>query len=97
MEVEMSNCCGCRQRGISYGWLAFWGLVLYLIFSTPHAVGQSPLAEDAASELSDLCQSYGGNVAKPMSTSRTPSYEEDQAIQRLFSEMEEQGRRLPKI
>lgn len=93
----MSNCCGCRGRGIRYGWLAFWALVLYLIFSTPHSVGQSPIAEGAASESSDLCQSHGGNVAKPMSTSRTPSYEEDRVMQRLLIEMEEQGRRLPKI
>ena len=93
----MSNCCGCRRQGKSYGWLAFWALVLYLIFSAQHSVGQTPIAEGAASEPSDLCQSHGSNVAKPMSTSRTPSYEEDRVMQRLLSEMEEQGRRLPKI
>lgn len=93
----MSNCCGCRRRGIGTGWLAFWLLVLYLIFSAPHSVGQSPIAEDASSESSDVCQGRGANTAKPMSTSRTPSYEEDQLMQRLLSEMEEQGRRLPKI
>ena len=93
----MCACSGCGRRGRSYGWLAFWLLVFYLIFSAPHSVGPSPIAEDAASGSSDLCQSHGGNVAKPMSTSRTPSYEEDQAMQRLLNEMEEQGRRLPKI
>lgn len=93
----MSNCCGCRRRGVSTGWLAFWVLVLYVIFSAPHSAGQSPIAEDASSESSDLCKSHGVSTSKPMSTSRTPSYEEDQAMQRLLSEMEEQGRRLPKI
>lgn len=93
----MSNCCGCRRQGISYGWLAFWLLVLYLIFSTPHKGGQSSVGEDASGQSSDLCQSAGTNAAIPMSKSRTPSYEEDQAMQRLLNEMEEQGRRLPKI
>lgn len=93
----MSNCCGCRRRGISYGWLAFWVLVLYLIFSAPRTASQLPITEDPSGQLSDLCQSAGVNTGRPMSTSRTPSYEEDQAMQRLLSEMEEQGRRLPKI
>ena len=93
----MSNCCACRRRGISYGWLAFWGLVLYLIFSMPHSGGQPSITEDASANSSDLCQNAGSYAAKPMSTSRTPSDEEDRAMQRLLSEMEEQGRRLPKI
>lgn len=69
------------------GWLAFWGLALYLIFAQGDPVKQS-------SELSQLPEA---NAAKSMSTSCTPSYEEDQAMQRMLSEMEEQGRRLPKI
>lgn len=93
----MSNCCECRRRGISYRWSAFWGLVLYLFFSTPNSRWESAITQDKSGEASDLCQIPGASAAKPMSTSRTPSYEEDQAMQRLLSEMEEQGRRLPKI
>lgn len=93
----MCACSGCGRRGISYGWLAFWGLVLFLIFSKPNSGGSSSVVEEASGRLSDMCQSSGDNAPKPMSTSRTPSYEEDQAMQRLLNEMEEQGRRLPTI
>lgn len=75
----------------------FWVLVLYLIFSAQYSVGQSHSDEDSSGQASDLCQSHVASTAKPMSTSRTPSFEEDQVMQRLFSEMEEQGRRLPMI
>ena len=88
---------GCRRRGISYGWLSFWLLVLYLVFSTPNSAPQTSEMGEALGQSSELCQSFAVNAAKPMSTSRTPSYEEDQAMQRLLNEMEEQGRRLPKI
>lgn len=93
----MCTCSGCGRRGIRYGWLAFWGLVLCWILSTPNSAGSPSVVEKASGQLSDICQSSGGNAAEPMSTSRTPSYEEDQAMQRLLSEMEEQGQRLPKI
>ena len=93
----MCACSGCGRRGISYGWLAFWLLMLYLVFSAPNSARPFLIAEDASGQPSGMCQSSGDNAAKPMSTSRTPSYEEDQAMQRLLSEMEEQGRRLPKI
>ncbi len=83
----MCKCSGSGRRGISMGWLAFWGLVLYLIFAQENSVRQSP-------ELSQLPEA---NAAKAMSTSCSASHEEDQAMQRMLSEMEEQGRRLPKI
>ena len=34
---------------------------------------------------------------QPMSVSCTPSQEQDRTMERLLTEMEEQGRRLPKI
>ncbi len=83
----MCKCSGSGRRGISMGWLAFWGLVLYLVFAQGDPVKQS-------SEQSQLPEV---NAAKAISTSCTPSYEEDQAMQRMLSEMEEEGRWLPKI
>jgi len=93
----MCACSGCGRRGIGYGWLAFWLLVFYLIFSTPNSVRQLSAMGEESEPSSELCQPSAVNVTKPMSISRTPSYEEDQAMQRLLNEMEEQGRRLPKI
>lgn len=83
----MCKCSGSGRHGISMGWLAFWGLAFYLIFAQGNTVRQS-------SELSLVPEA---NAAKAMSTSCTPSYEEDQVMQRILTEMEEQGRRLPKI
>ena len=93
----MCACSGCGRRGISYGWLAFWLLVFYLIFSAQNTTRLSAEMADGSAQSSELCQLSVANATKPMSTSRAPSYEEDQAMQRLLSEMEEQGRRLPKI
>lgn len=88
MEVKMSKCCGCRPRRNSLGWMAFWGLVLFLVFSS-NTDKQPDLINDSnqLAEVSD----------KPMSVSCTPSMEQDKAMQRLLTEMEEEGRRLPKI
>lgn len=93
----MCACSGCGRRGTSYGWLAFWVLVLYLIFSTPNTARPSSELGDGSGQPSELCQPSVVTAAKPMSASRSPSYEEDQAMQRLLNEMEEQGRRLPRI
>ena len=89
----MSNCCGCRRRSISFGWLAFWALVLFLVFIS-NSNKQQDLT-DASSLLQEV--SAASNVTVPMSLSCTPSLEQDKAMERLFIEMEEQGRRLPKI
>lgn len=83
----MCKCSGSGRRGVSRGWLAFWGLALYLIFSQESS-------EKQPSELSQLSEV---NAAQAMSTSCLPSHEQDQAMQRMLNEMEEQGRRLPKI
>ena len=83
----MCKCSGSERRGTSMTWLAFWGLVLYLIFSQENSVRQG-------SEVSQLAEV---NAAQAMSTSCSPSHEQDLSMQRLLSEMEEQGRRLPKI
>lgn len=93
----MCACSGCGRRGISYGWLAFWLLVFYLIFSTPNTARPSSEMGGGSEQSSELCQPSVVNVTKPMSTSRIPYYEKDQAMQRLLNEMDEQGRRLPKI
>lgn len=83
----MCKCSGSGQRGISRGWLAFWGLLIYLIFSQ----------ENSARQVSEVSQLPEVNAAQAMSTSCLPSHEQDQAMQRMLNEMEEQGRRLPKI
>ena len=84
----MSNCCGCRRGGIRLGWLAFWALVLLLVFSS-NSNKQQNLINDS-SQLAEVSD-------QPMSVSCTPSMEQDKTMQRLLTEMEEEGRRLPKI
>lgn len=83
----MSNCCGCRRKGISHGWMAFWALVLFLFFASNSNQQSAPVDPSQLAEVSD----------QPMSVSCTPSQEQDKAMERLLTEMEEQGRRLPKI
>lgn len=88
----MGQCCGCRRRGVSLGWLSFWGLVLLLVFSSSSNKQQGlPDGSSQQSEVSDQ------EATTPMSVSCTPSQEQDKAMERLLTEMEEQGRRLPKI
>ena len=87
----MSDCCRCRRQGISYGWMAFWCLVLFLVFASNSKQQSAPVDPSQLVEVSDQ------RVAAPMSVSCTPSQEQDKAMQRLLGEMEEQGRRLPKI
>lgn len=91
-EVAMSNCCRCGRRGISLGWLAFWGLVLFLVFATNSNKIQG--LPDGSSQLSEVSDQQ---ATAPMSVSCTPSKEQDKAMLRLLTEMEEEGRRLPKI
>ena len=87
----MSNCCGCRRRGISHGWMAFWALVLFLFFALNSNQQSAPVDPSQLAEVSDQ------RATEPMSVSCTPSQEQDKAMERLLTEMEEQGRRLPKI
>ena len=87
----MSNCCGCRRKGISYGWMAFWCLVLFLVFASNSNQQSAPVDPSQLAEDSDQ------RATEPMSVSCTPSLEQDKAMERLLTEMEEQGRRLPKI
>ena len=87
----MSNCCRCRRQGISYGWMAFWCLVLFLVFASNSNQQSAPVDPSQLAEVSDQ------RAAEPMSVSCTPSKEQDKGMERLLSEMEEQGRRLPKI
>jgi len=87
----MSNCCGCRRRGTTYGWLAFWGLVLFLV------VASNSNHQGLTDDPSQLSEVSVRREAEPMSVSCTPSKEQDKGMERLLSEMEEQGRRLPKI
>lgn len=84
----MSNCCGCRHLRNGLGWMAFWGLVLVLVISS-NTNKQQNLIDDS-SQLAEVSD-------QPMSASCTPSMEQDKAMQRLLTEMEEEGRRLPKI
>ena len=81
----MSDCCRCRRQGISYGWMAFWCLVLLLVFASNSNQQSAPVDPSQLAEVSD----------QPMSVSCTPSQEQDKAMERLLTEMEEQ--RLPKI
>lgn len=83
----MCACSGCGWRGISYGWMAFWCLVLFLVFASNSNQQSTPVDPSQLAEVSD----------QPMSVSCTPSMEQDKAMQRLLTEMEEEGRRLPKI
>ncbi len=87
----MSDCCRCRRQGISYGWMAFWCLVLFLVFASNSNQQSVPVNPSKLAEVSDQ------RAAEPMSASCTPSQEQDKAMERLLTEMEEQGRRLPKI
>ena len=87
----MSNCCRCRRQGISHGWMAFWCLVLFLVFASNSNQQSVPVNPSKLAEVSDQ------RAAEPMSASCTPSQEQDKAMERLLNEMEEQGRRLPKI
>ena len=88
----MSNCCGCRRGGISLGWLAFWALVLLLVFSS-----NSNKQQNLINDSSQLAEVSDQRATQPMSVSCSPSLEQDKAMERLLTEMEEQGRRLPKI
>ena len=87
----MSDCCRCRRKGVSYGWMAFWCLVLFLVFA-PNSNQQSASVD--ASQFAELSDQ---RVAEQMSVSCTPSQEQDKAMERLLTEMEEQGRRLSNI
>lgn len=87
----MSNCYGCRRRGISHGWMAFWCLVLFLVFASNSNQQSVPVNPSKLAEVSDQ------RAAEPMSASCTPSQEQDKAMERLLTEMEEQGHRLSNI
>ena len=87
----MCACSGCGRRGISYGWLAFWCLVLFLVFASNSNQQSASVDASQFAELSDQ------RVAEQMSVSCTPSQEQDKAMERLLTEMEEQGRRLSNI
>ena len=71
--------------------MAFWCLVLFLVFA-PNSNQQS-----APVDQSQLAEVSAQRAAEPMSVGCTPSQEQDKAMERLLTEMEEQGRRLPKI
>lgn len=87
--------CGRGNRKRSGGWLAFWLLATLLFIG--YAQAQADKKQVAVAIELPVTPPVVEEEPITMSKQWTPTPAEEQSIDRLFREMEEEGRKLPKI